>query len=107
MFKEALNPDLFEYVPASASFHEKEKLGDISDDPNSLFMVLTLSGKNMVRTRVLCRKIRALYPHAKVYVGCWGVEEDATAVRDKLTGAGVDGVGVTFAETRELLNSAA
>jgi predicted PurR-regulated permease PerM len=107
MFKEALNPDLFQYVSASASFHEKEKLGDISDDPHSLFMVLTLSGKNMVRTRVLCRKIRALYPHAKVYVGCWGLEEDANVVRDKLADAGVDGVGVTFAETRELLNSAA
>jgi predicted PurR-regulated permease PerM len=105
MFKEALNPDLFQYVSTSSTAFEKDKLGEISDDPHSLFMVLTLSAKNMLRTRILCRKIRALYPHAKVFVGCWGSEEDAQVIRDKLASTGVDGVGVTFAETRALLDS--
>jgi len=59
----------------------------------------------MLRTRILCRKIRALYPHAKIFVGCWGSEEDAQVIRDKLASTGVDGVGVTFAETRALLDS--
>jgi predicted PurR-regulated permease PerM len=106
MFKEAVNPGCFEYVSISPTFFKDREMSAISDESSPLFLLLTLSSQKRMRTRVLCKKIRDLYPHAKILVGCWGLENDREMVREKLTAFGADGVGFTFSETREMLNSA-
>jgi predicted PurR-regulated permease PerM len=105
MFKDALNPDLFQYISGSPASVQGEKIGEKNDNPPSVLLLLTLSNTNMLRTRMLCKKLRALYPRAKVFVGCWGSDQDMNLVRQRLKAIGVDGVGVTFSETRNLLDS--
>jgi hypothetical protein len=57
----------------------------------------------LVHARVLCKRLRATVPTARIVVGRWGMREDAEATRRSLLAAGADAVGTSLLETRNLV----
>ncbi len=72
----------------------------VRDERPALVCIAALPPGGLAQTRHLCKRLRAASADVKIVVGRWGDKDLADAVRQRLTQAGADQIGVTLQETR-------
>jgi hypothetical protein len=88
----------FEVLPAGTL--AGEVVTRVREENVGLACVGVLPASGYASARYLCKRLHNEVSGLKIVVGCWGLDDTAKQVRERLRTAGADQVGVTFEETR-------
>jgi hypothetical protein len=103
MLREGLPPGRAQWMVAAPKNLQGATLTRVRRRRPEVIVLLTLPAQGTARIRLLCRRVRSLFPDTPILVGCWTLEPDLAVVRERIKSAGASAVGVTFIETRRLL----
>lgn len=84
---------------------DDDALARLAKESPDVAVFVAWSQVELAQARRFCQRARGRCRGCKVVVFSWGHEDDPAAIREKLTSAGADAVGLSFAETLALVQS--
>jgi hypothetical protein len=101
MLGRLLRAQSYEMEIISAEALTSEVTSWVGERKPQLVCVVALPPGGLAQARLLCKRLRALFPQLKIIVGRWGVTRESDESRSSLRSAGADQVGTSLLQTRD------
>lgn len=97
MFKESLDPGLYDVVLSTSALLASEVIGLVREARPALLCLAVTPPGGIAQARLLCLRLQANFPEMKVLIGRWGASGDVEKTREQFLAAGAFQFATTIA----------